>query len=537
MSFIIFFATSIFVFTVRENILLSVIVFVWIMAFSLVFQYFTKRRNKKIFLLISLAFALSVWSFLRKNFDTLKSATTSWSSSFQIKEEQKGKSFMWTGIIKDISSAWKYIFTTAAASYFLQSKQEHKIGEELFLVGSMESITSDTTNNLRTPFRKKSSPLKGTPSFQTKEDSQGDQWFLAFDYGKRLKMKWLKWSIYESNSSVLHTNRAWIYSQIKESLQQKIISSYGKDRISGLLLWMLVGDKSLIPSGDYQNLTNAGLSHLVTVNGANIALMIALLGLLLFFLPFYIRSAVIVLIIIMYGIVCWLGSSVFRAIITGGLSMFALFRGKEVPIWRLLSIAFVAMLIVNPYYLVYDVGFLMSFGAVIGIIYIWQSCKNLQTHPHPLPYQGGEVAKTKSIKFHFKIISYIRKKYLKPSVGATIGIFPIIIFFMGQLNLLSVLANLFVLPLVPFAMIYGFLSIFLFQIFHRQLFLLIEKCLLLYIYKVAELFSTFGLYLSMEAWAKWVVLLGFLLWFILARSWKFKGRSWKLKAKTAGLMQ
>jgi predicted membrane metal-binding protein len=30
--------------------------------------------------------------------------------------------------------------------------------------------------------------------------------------------------------------------------------------------------------------------------------------------------------------------------------------------------AFIAMLMINPYYLVYDVGFLMSFGAVIGII-------------------------------------------------------------------------------------------------------------------------------------------------------------------------
>jgi len=64
---------------------------------------------------------------------------------------------------------------------------------------------------------------------------------------------------------------------------------------------------------------------------------------------------------------------VFRAVITGGLSLLALFRGKEVPVWRLLSIAFIAMLIINPYYLVYDVGFIMSFAAVIGIILLTQN--------------------------------------------------------------------------------------------------------------------------------------------------------------------
>jgi predicted membrane metal-binding protein len=59
--------------------------------------------------------------------------------------------------------------------------------------------------------------------------------------------------------------------------------------------------------------------------------------------------------------------------------MLALFRGKEIPIWRLLSMAFITMLIINPYYLVYDVGFLMSFTAVIGIVYISQKKKATST--------------------------------------------------------------------------------------------------------------------------------------------------------------
>jgi len=49
--------------------------------------------------------------------------------------------------------------------------------------------------------------------------------------------------------------------------------------------------------------------------------------------------------------------------------MIALFRGRQIDIRRSLSLAFIGMLLYNPYYLVYDVGFLFSFSAIIGLIY------------------------------------------------------------------------------------------------------------------------------------------------------------------------
>jgi competence protein ComEC len=51
------------------------------------------------------------------------------------------------------------------------------------------------------------------------------------------------------------------------------------------------------------------------------------------------------------------------------LSLLALFWGREVNIWRAMAIAFVLMLLVNPYFLAYDVGFLLSFSAIIGILF------------------------------------------------------------------------------------------------------------------------------------------------------------------------
>jgi len=132
---------------------------------------------------------------------------------------------------------------------------------------------------------------------------------------------------------------------------------------------MLIGDKSQIPESEYQSFINSGLVHLVAVSGGNVLMIIVFLQCILFFLPFYIRLGLILVTITGYSLICGLDSSVFRAVLMGGINMVALFRGREVNIWRLLSISCIVMLIINPYFLAYDTGFLLSYSALIGIVY------------------------------------------------------------------------------------------------------------------------------------------------------------------------
>ena len=98
-------------------------------------------------------------------------------------------------------------------------------------------------------------------------------------------------------------------------------------------------------------------------------MIVVFLQCILLFIPFYPRLGLILLTIIAYSLMCGLDSSVFRAMLMGGMSMVALFRGREINIWRLLSISALVMLIINPYFLAYDTGFLLSYGALIGIVY------------------------------------------------------------------------------------------------------------------------------------------------------------------------
>lgn len=117
---------------------------------------------------------------------------------------------------------------------------------------------------------------------------------------------------------------------------------------------MLIGDRSLFTSEDYTSFIESGLVHLVAVSGGNIAIMVALASLLLFRVPFTLRTVLLVLVVIAYAYLVGSDSSVIRATIMALLTLAALLPGRQISIWRLLAYAWVLMLLWNPYYLFYD---------------------------------------------------------------------------------------------------------------------------------------------------------------------------------------
>lgn len=134
----------------------------------------------------------------------------------------------------------------------------------------------------------------------------------------------------------------------------------------------MLGDKSVLSESDYKDFVQSGMVHIIAVSGGNLVMIVVFLGAVLFFLPFYVRNAVIIAGVVAFAMLVGDDSSVVRALIMCVLSLLALFRGREVAIWRLMQYAFVLMLCYNPYFLAYDLGFLLSFGALGGIVLLSQ---------------------------------------------------------------------------------------------------------------------------------------------------------------------
>ena len=507
--FLLFFLVFILVFTIFGNIVFASISLVLVFVFLIIYQVISKKKilGKNLVLSILWWFVLAGISFAVKEYHYYQ-GTQEWQ-----------KTLIVTWIVSDISSQWKYIFTYGNDDYLLYSKKEYTIGEQLRIVWRMQkNIQKDWFS-----YRNISSWTFAVPLFS---------W--SFDFNTWMKMKWRKWTIYEDNSLPLRdegigtssmsqvtnsTSHIWLVKQLKKSIQEKVIQAYGNGKVSWLILWMLIGDKSQIPESEYQNFIDSWLVHLVAVSGGNILMIVVFLQCILIFIPFYPRIGLILFTIIGYSLICWLDSSVFRAVLMGGLNMVALFRWREINIRRLLSISCIIMLIINPYFLAYDTGFLLSYSALIGIIYF-------ETPPNPFPLHGEGAVVNDSLqkedkkenKLIIKWLQYIYKTYISPSIGASIGIFPIIIFFMGKINLMGIVGNLFVLPIVPFVMIYWFISVGLYNWLWWTWIVWIEELAVQYIYKISELLSTYGLYIMVSwLWIKYAFLVIFLIGFVYRR--------------------
>lgn len=498
--FIIFFSLFILLLTIFENPTIGTLVIILSLITISVYGLIKHKNMDKTIWLCILSFILAIWSVYLYNYR--------YDQVFD--HYQTTNIFIWSGQILNMSSPGKYIFSDGEKEYSLQSSKKYEISDAIRLVW-----------NVKTTKNEKLKMNNGWKEFFVFHFSLFTGLFHhEFNYDKRLKMKWLHGSIFENNSVLLEQkNSLWFIVSMRKWLQSLVKKSYGENKIWGLVLGMLIGDRSEIPPDDYQTFVDSGLVHLIAVSGGNIIMIVVFLWFVLIRVPFYIRTFIILIIIVTYGFLCGMDSSVFRAVIMGGIWMIALFRWREISVWRLMSFAFVLMLLLNPYFLVYDVGFIFSFSAIIGLVYFNQARTS---------NKEKEKKDKKIILQKTKIwLTYVRKNYLSPSIWATIGIFPSMIFFMGKINLIGTLGNLFVLPIVPIVMIYGFISTLLYNLFPRIGFIKIEEWLISYVYWVSKITAQFGVYMNVEGdRIKWMILCTAVIWLINKR---MKNEKWKMK--------
>jgi competence protein ComEC len=143
------------------------------------------------------------------------------------------------------------------------------------------------------------------------------------------------------------------------------------------------------------------------------------------------------------------------------------------------------MLLYSPYYLLYDIGFVFSFSAVLGLAKSW-----------------SYVRRGDSIRLLYPL-KMVRNNYLLPSMGASVGVLPFLLFFVGSFNLLSIVANVVVLPVVPLVMVWGVLVALL----GDGVWLLVWSLssLVEYVFLVSDLVVSYGWYVVLKG--KWFMIL------------------------------
>ncbi|HAJ33881.1 MAG TPA: DNA internalization-related competence protein ComEC/Rec2 [Candidatus Atribacteria bacterium] len=222
--------------------------------------------------------------------------------------------------------------------------------------------------------------------------------------------------------------------KIKEITKQTLTPPYNY-----LLIGMLLGEKNFIPPALKEVFTEAGIMHILAVSGLHVGIIaMALLAFLsVLRLPKKLKLITLILILIMYASITGYRPSVLRATIM----FIILIGGKLINRNRNLNISlfFAAFLILllNPLIL-YDAGFLLSFIVTFFIINLSPILQELYS----------------------KIVVWIRNP-LAVSTAAWIGIFPLSAYFFNKVSIISIVSNIFIIPLTGITVILGFVTFFI----------------------------------------------------------------------------
>lgn len=258
--------------------------------------------------------------------------------------------------------------------------------------------------------------------------------------------------------------------------------------LSGLLL----GSKRTIPQELTEAFNNTGTSHIIAVSGFNITIIAGgIEWILLYFFRKRISLVIALLAIATFVVMTGASASVIRAGIMGALLLLAVNLGRVYAVNNVLALTAAVMLAINPQILHFDLGFQLSFTAVLGLVYII---------PLIEPY------------FRWMPKLLLLRQYLVATLAAEIATLPILLFNFGRLSLIAPLANILTLPLVPITMLVGFLTGFSSLIWTKLAvpFAGISWILLTYIIKVVETLSQIP-YSSLSVRFNWIWFVGYYL--------------------------
>lgn len=305
--------------------------------------------------------------------------------------------------------------------------------------------------------------------------------FQDFNYKEYLAKKGIfslaDWPKIEIISKKDYSNwRQFAYGKIldfKNKIRENINQNFSYPE-SALLLAMVLGDQSSMPQTLKDNLNITGLRHITAVSGMNVAILSGVLTSLFLGIglsrnrAFYLTLLFIFLFALMVGF----QASIVRAGIMGTLFLLAQKFGRLPAGVRIITITAAAMLILNPMLLRWDVGFQLSFLAMLGII--------LLTRPF------GQLLKfiPQEKLFNFRSIVAV-------TFAAQIFTLPILIYNFGRVSLVSPITNILILSVIYWVMIFGFLFGIISSIWSLLGWVFILPCwfLISYSMKIIDIFS------------------------------------------------
>ena len=268
---------------------------------------------------------------------------------------------------------------------------------------------------------------------------------FGFDYQKYLGRKQIYFQGYAPNSfQVAEKENLTLSEKIKQkrlevlqNIDQAKLSEKSKKFTKGIIL----ADRTEMDRETVEDFSKSGLVHILAISGSHMAIIFWLILLLLKpIFPANFRNFPIVISLIfiwLFAVFIDFGSSVIRSCIMITAYYFYVLLQRKPDLLHAMAISGLAILIFDTNQL-FDVGFQLSFIAVFGIF--WLNEPILKYLPKP---------KNTVQNFLVNVISI--------SIAAQLATLPLVIYYFHQYSLISVIANLVVIPFSEVIIIFALL--------------------------------------------------------------------------------
>jgi len=199
---------------------------------------------------------------------------------------------------------------------------------------------------------------------------------------------------------------------------------------------VLLGAADTLGDSVEESFRDTGIVHVVVLSGYHVTVVAVAIGAILSFLGLSLLSSTVLsgIGVIFFALLVGFTSTVVRASIMAVIALVARIFSRQYAATRGLMIAVVGMVVVNPYILLYDPSFQLSVIATAGlvafgdVVYGWLSA---------IPHQFGI------------------REMATATITAQIAVSPLLIYYTGTLSLVSLFANLLILPVIPVLMSAG----------------------------------------------------------------------------------
>ncbi len=273
-----------------------------------------------------------------------------------------------------------------------------------------------------------------------------------FDYGRYLRLNDIDGIVAVrkgdslsvlSSSSELSFSAAVVFLRVQLG---NIFNGLHSLPVAAFLRGIILADRSDISPEIKESFINTGTIHVLAVSGLHVGI-VALIFLAVFGLlrvPRNIRPLVTIAALTGYMVLIGSPPSVVRATVMASVILFAQLLERKPDTINSIAVAALALLLWDSNELM-NVGFQLSFSAVLSIVLLYPVLENLI---HRIPERFEEV---KAIDYALKLCAV--------SLAAQLGTLPFTAYYFERISLISLVANVIVVPLIGIAVMVGFAAI------------------------------------------------------------------------------